>query len=105
MERFITAAEPYSQPSSGESAVAVIFFLVGAAVLFVLYFVPSGIAIMRGHHQVGAIIAINVFLGCFLVGWVVALAMALSSKQRPVVHQTIYQPPPGQWGGPPPPTR
>jgi hypothetical protein len=44
-------------------------------VLF-FYFLPVIVAAMRGHHNVGSIAVINVFLGWTFVGWVVALAMA-----------------------------
>ena len=72
----------------------VLLFLLGVVIFFAIYVLPSAIAALRGHPQVRAIIAINLFVGWFLVGWVVALAMALSAKPQPVVHQTIYQPPP-----------
>lgn len=83
--------------TTGGDALGGIFLLFAFAVVGVLYFLPSGIALLRGHHQIGAILAINTFLGCMVVGWVVALAMALSAKRQPVVHQTIYQPPTGPW--------
>lgn len=57
--------------------------LAGLLVATALYFAPSAIAIVRGHHQVGAIIAVNAFLGWSLIGWVVALAMALSAMRQP----------------------
>lgn len=42
------------------------------------------------HHQTGTIAVINISLGWLLIGWVVALAMALSAKQR---HPGIEQHP------------
>ena len=47
--------------------------LLGGA--FLLYFLPSLIG--QYHRNAGPIIAINLFLGWTLVGWVVALAWAL----------------------------
>jgi hypothetical protein len=34
------------------------------AVLVVCYFVPTVVAFSRGHHNAGAICALNVFLDC-----------------------------------------
>lgn len=85
---------PAATDSSGNGALGGIVLMLGLAIAIGLYFLPTAIAVMRGHHQLGAIIAINTFLGCLLVGWVVALAMALSAKREPTVHQTIYQQPP-----------
>lgn len=48
-----------------------------------VYFAPSIVAGCRNHHQGGAILVINVFLGWTFVGWVVALAMACSAVRRP----------------------
>lgn len=54
----------------------------GAIVLFVLYFVPGLIASHRKHPQINSIVAVNIFLGWTLVGWVVALAMSLSAIKK-----------------------
>jgi hypothetical protein len=50
----------------------------------VLYFVPMGIAIARKHRNTGAIVALNMFLGWTMVGWVLALVWALmvTDKER-----------------------
>lgn len=48
-------------------------------IVVLLYFVPSTIAVGRGHHNSGSIFVINLLLGFTYVGWVVALAMAVSS--------------------------
>lgn len=57
------------------------------AILAILYFVPTAIAAMRWHN-VGSVLVINLFLGWSLIGWVVALAWALSSKPRITVVTT-----------------
>lgn len=50
---------------------------VGLGLLIIaLYFIPAIVALARHHHQVGAIVVINVLLGWTFIGWVVALAMA-----------------------------
>lgn len=45
----------------------------------VFYLIPLAIAFLRYHHQLGPIAVINFFLGWTFIGWVVALAMAVSS--------------------------
>ena len=55
--------------------------VVALAILFV-YCVPTLVALLRVHHQVGAIIVINLFLGWTFLGWVVALAMACGAVRR-----------------------
>ena len=48
------------------------------AVFIALYFLPGFVAAMRGHHNVAAIVVLNLFLGWTLVGWVVALVWAMT---------------------------
>ena len=47
-----------------------------------LYFLPTIAAYSRSHHQAGAILVINLFLGWTLIGWVIALAMAASAVRK-----------------------
>lgn len=64
----------------------------------VIYFLPSIAA--RGQHNVGAVVVVNLFLGWTLIGWVVALAMAMN---RPAGTQQAAQPqfaPPGWYADP-----
>ena len=44
---------------------------------FVMYFLPSIIALVRSKRDVGAILVLNIFLGWTLIGWVIALVWAL----------------------------
>lgn len=64
------------------------FLIVIWLILLAMYFAPLIVAISRHHHQTGAIVVINVFLGWTLVGWVVAMAMACSATLPPSA-QTI----------------
>lgn len=42
------------------------------------YFAPIMVALFRKHPNIAPILVVNVFLGWTLVGWVVALAWALT---------------------------
>ncbi|HET9770672.1 MAG TPA: superinfection immunity protein [Acidimicrobiia bacterium] len=54
--------------------ITALLFWVGALAAYVL---PTAVASSRSHHHVGAIAAVNLLLGWTLIGWVVALAMAV----------------------------
>jgi hypothetical protein len=45
-----------------------------------LYFIPAIVARRREHHNAGAITVLNVFLGWTLLGWVIALVWAMTSR-------------------------
>ena len=46
-----------------------------------LYFVPTAIAMIRGHHNTGAIFATNLFLGWLVLGWIVALIWSVTATK------------------------
>lgn len=52
---------------------------IGLLFLAAVYFIPSFVAWGRKNHT-SAIFALNLFLGWTLIGWVVALVMALWSS-------------------------
>jgi hypothetical protein len=72
------------------------FPIVWFAILLPVYFVPTIVALLRTPRLYGPAIVIDVFLGWTFIGWVVALAMACSSRPEP-----RYSVPPG-WRQPPP---
>jgi hypothetical protein len=43
---------------------------------FVMYFLPTILAIIRNKRDVAAILLLNLFLGWSVIGWVVALIWA-----------------------------
>lgn len=62
---------------------AVLFYI-----LAFLYFIPSVIGILRKHHNLVGLIALNVLLGWTVLGWVGALIWSLlrSSKSQTIIH-------------------
>ncbi len=47
--------------------------------VFLLYFLPASIAVLRGHPQVVPICILDFFLGWTVIGWLVALFWATRS--------------------------
>lgn len=47
-------------------------------ILLILHFVPTVIAVLRGHHNRLAIFALNLLLGWSMIGWVIALVWSLT---------------------------
>ena len=56
-------------------------------------FVPLIVAVVRHVPNVGSVAVINIFLGWTLIGWVVALAMAVRSVP-PTAPKLRLPPPP-----------
>ena len=48
----------------------------------VMYFIPTIIAVLRRAKGDCGVLVINLFLGWTMIGWVVALAWAVSSEKR-----------------------
>ena len=46
---------------------------------FVMYFLPSIIALARSKRDILAIFLLNLFLGWSVIGWIVALVWALKT--------------------------
>lgn len=63
-------------------------FTIAFAVLAIVYFIPTAVAVSRGHHQMPAIVAMNILLGWTLLGWIAALIWALTAVRQPV--QVMY---------------
>jgi hypothetical protein len=53
---------------------------------FVMYFLPSIIAIARSKRDITAIVLLNFFLGWTMIGWVVALVWAVKTDVPMVVR-------------------
>ena len=50
--------------------------------ILAIYFLPSIVAVKREVKTSGGVIVVNIFLGWTLVGWVVALAWAVSGETQ-----------------------
>jgi hypothetical protein len=75
--------------AAGRAALGVVLLIV-----FVIYFIPTAIAIIRKNRQTPAVIAVNFFLGWTLLGWVGALVWALAGPQESASRPGM-QPPAG----------
>jgi hypothetical protein len=115
----MTISDPAASAAGGAGIGVLILLLivVGASA----YFVPTIIALIRKTPNTGSVIAINLLLGWSLIGWAVALAMALrdqraptvvinqgfvpgpGSGQQPMYQQPTYHAPPPVETGPVPP--
>lgn len=83
--------------NAGGSAAVVILLIVGILIAIAAYWTPTIVAWRRHVPNIGSIIVINFLLGWTLVGWAVALAMAVKTVAPPVTFV-----PPQSWGTPPP---
>jgi hypothetical protein len=70
-------------------------------VLFVGYFLPSIVALLRSKKNPGVVIVINLFFGWTVIGWIIALAMAFGEAKSPPPPKIAVAPQTGH-GGPPP---
>jgi hypothetical protein len=75
-----------------EAAMAVVTLLGLVCVGFfslIFYFIPTAIAVMRGHPNGAAIFILNLLLGWTFIGWVAALVWSFTAIHR--------GPPPGRY--------
>lgn len=56
-------------------------FEFGIVTLF-LYFVPTIVVVARRSHNMGPVAVVNLFAGWTGVGWVIALAMAVTKNKN-----------------------
>ena len=68
-------------------------FIVFFAGLLVIFFIPSIVAFLRGHHYKWIILALNIFGGAlFGVGWIVALIWALWPGETGIADVVLNDP-------------
>ena len=46
------------------------------------YFLPTMVALLRGHHNGFAIFLTNLLLGWTMIGWVIALIWSVTASER-----------------------
>ncbi len=63
--------------------------------MFLIYFLPSIVAISKKKSNTVAIVVLNIFLGWTLLGWVISLVWALTADQQAqtviINNQTPHQ--------------
>lgn len=60
--------------------IAALGAFIGILILIGLYFVPTIVGASRKVVNIGSVLAVNLLLGWTLIGWAVALAMALRTN-------------------------
>ncbi len=65
---------------------AAFFFFPFFGLGFVMYFLPTIIALARSKRDIMAILLLNLFLGWSVIGWIVALVWALKTDFPAVVR-------------------
>jgi hypothetical protein len=56
--------------------------------LFIIYLLPTWVAAARNHHQLAAIIVLNLLLGWSGLGWIIALIWSCTAVQ---LHRRSYK--------------
>lgn len=64
-----------------ESPIRATLFIIVVVMSFA-YFIPAFVAWARTHHLFWSILVLNFFFGWSVIGWVVALAMAVGPVRK-----------------------
>lgn len=64
-----------------------VIFVVIAAVLLLLYFLPLLTALLRDHQKAFEIFMLTLFLGWTVIGWIAALVWSFSHVQPRLVER------------------
>ena len=62
--------------------ISLIIFLLLCLIGFAIYFLPTGIAMLRSHPNTVAIFLVNFLLGWICVGWIVALVWSVTAIDK-----------------------
>ena len=71
-----------AQADAGGGVATTIGILIGILVVIAAYFIPTAIAVFRGHHNRLAIFGLNLLLGWTLLGWVASLVWSLTATVK-----------------------
>lgn len=77
----------------------VVLAVISSVIGLVTYLIPTIVAFVRHVPNIGSVAVVNVLLGWTLIGWIVALALALRSATQPAGPVTVIQ---NAAGGQPP---
>ena len=66
-------------------------------ILGLLYFAPTLIALLRGHHNTAPIFVLNAVLGWTVLGWIGAFVWSLTAVWRPIPAMPVGPPMPSPW--------
>jgi hypothetical protein len=70
----------------GAMMLPALFFFPIFGLGFVMYFLPSIVALARNKRDIASIILLNFFLGWTMIGWIVALVWALKTDYPVMVR-------------------
>lgn len=65
------------------------------AMIFLMYWLPTVIAVVRQAHSALGVFLLNFFLGWTVIGWLIALVWALAADNRAIIvhyDRTDYGP-------------
>jgi Superinfection immunity protein len=62
--------------------VSVVIVLITCVIGLVIYFLPTGIAMLRSHPNVAPIFLVNFLLGWICIGWIVALVWSVTAIDK-----------------------
>jgi Superinfection immunity protein len=63
-----------------------LFFFPFFGIGFVMYFLPTIIALIKSKRDAVAILLLNLFLGWSVIGWIIALVWALKNDAPAMVR-------------------
>ncbi|MDR2410826.1 MAG: superinfection immunity protein [Bacteroidales bacterium] len=73
-ENIITKSGTYAV----KGAISTIRIAFSILLMISIYFLPTGISLIKKRINTGAIFALNLFLGFTIIGWIIALCWATS---------------------------
>ena len=67
---------------AGAAIATLVIFLILCVIALAIYFLPTGIAMLRDHPNFMAIFFINILLGWLCLGWIVALVWSVTAIDK-----------------------
>jgi hypothetical protein len=64
------------------AAVSVVIVLIMCVIGLAIYFLPTGIAMLRSHPNVVPIFLVNFLLGWICIGWIIALVWSVTAIDK-----------------------